>query len=87
MAERRITREEVERELDWVDPEAWAELECLNLATTLRDVYAELAVLEERLAAGITQAVAARGSGASVLMALQGDPGAVVEADPYGRKP
>lgn len=41
--------------------------------------------LEQRLAAGVAQAEVARGGGTSIVLALTGDPGAVVEADPYGR--
>ena len=60
-------------------------VEAAELVAEVTRLRIEVAHLKERLAAGVTQAVAARGAGTSIVMALTGDPGAVLEADPYGR--
>lgn len=56
-----------------------------DLARTVLMQAEQIVDLEQRLAAGVAQAEVARGAGTSIVMALTGDPGAVVEADPYGR--
>lgn len=60
-----------------------------DVQAAFRSVVANLegriAELEERIDVGVAQATVARGAGTSIVMALTGDPGAVVESDPYGR--
>ena len=73
-----VTDDEIDRAISGLPLDDVTD-ECLHC------LRAQVAELKQRLAAGVAQAEVARGSGTSIVMALTGDPGAVVEADPYGR--